>query len=87
MSRTKPVCSLEISLDKRGFNQLDRILEKILYMVLHKAIGVKSLGFSGFSSLGIRVKNVKLILDNNKPPFLVASIAFQRSRPMMSQHF
>jgi hypothetical protein len=81
---TNPVCSSEMSLGSRGFNRLVNTLEKILYMVLHKAIGLKSPGFSGFSFLGIKAKKVEFISDKIEPPFLEASIAFHKSIPIMS---
>ena len=84
---TNPVCSSEISLGKKPFSLLARILAKILYIVFHKAIGRKSPGCSGPSFLGIRVIKEQLILASKDPPFLDASIAFQRSSLKMSQHF
>ena len=42
---TKPICSLDISLESIGLSRFAKILDKNLYIVLYKAIGLKSPGF------------------------------------------
>lgn len=67
--------------DRIGFIQLAMILAIILYMWLHKDIGLKSLKEEGLSTLGMRVMKVDLKPSDILPLLLISSMIPVRSIP------
>ena len=69
------------------YNIRDIALVNILYMVLHKEIGLKSAKVLGDEDLGIKAILVQLKFLSMKLCFLDSSIARRRSKEIKSQHF
>jgi hypothetical protein len=75
-----PNCFGEIDLDNMAFT----LLAMILYMQLHREMGVNSSKLDMLSDLGIRAMKVELKVVNILPETLDSSITLRRSSSMMS---